>query len=292
MSPRVTIGIPVYNEAPFLEQTIRSALAQTEPCAILISDNGSTDGSERVALGFAGHPNVTIDFQNRNIGAFANFFFLLRECRTPFFCLLGGHDVLHPEFIATALEHFEMDQGVRPPLSLVYPRTELIDRQGHPITTERPYVGCTPKTDDVDTCALDDVEGPLKVARNEHNAHAFNGLFRTEVLRASTFYRVAGGDHLMVYQAALQGRVHRLDELATRFRVVREETFEEALERWERTFGLAFDRTQPHRKMCDAYTMITRDARMDEARRFRILRGLFPILRERFGYEESEGEFR
>jgi hypothetical protein len=96
----------------------------------------------------------------------------------------------------------------------------------------------------------------------------------------------------MVYQAALQGRIHLLEDLATSFRVVREETFNQALERWEKNFGLAFDRAEPHRKMCEAYLAITRNWPMPEERKSKLLRGLFPILKQRFGYEESEGEFR
>jgi glycosyltransferase involved in cell wall biosynthesis len=153
-----------------------------------VSCNGSTDGSPGIALqATVGNPNLIFFHHATNRGAFANFEFLLAQSKTPYFCLLGGHDVLDPTFAQRALWAFEL----MPTASLVYPLTRLIDRQGHPITSERPYVGCTPATDDVDTCGDDDVDGPLKVARNEHNAHAFNGLFRTDTLRGSTFYRVA-----------------------------------------------------------------------------------------------------
>lgn len=42
--PRWTAVVPVYNERRYLPVTLASLLAQTEPVAIVIVDNGSTDG--------------------------------------------------------------------------------------------------------------------------------------------------------------------------------------------------------------------------------------------------------
>jgi len=57
MSPehkaKVSVILPVYNGAPYLEEALRSVLAQTHsPYEILIIDDGSTDGSAQIAKGF------------------------------------------------------------------------------------------------------------------------------------------------------------------------------------------------------------------------------------------------
>jgi len=47
MTPRLTIAIPTFNRADLLKNALESALAQTSPdIEILVSDNGSTDGTK------------------------------------------------------------------------------------------------------------------------------------------------------------------------------------------------------------------------------------------------------
>ena len=57
--PRVSIIIPCYNAAPWIEETIRSALAQTHADReIIVIDDGSTDDSLRRNIAFG----VPVDF--------------------------------------------------------------------------------------------------------------------------------------------------------------------------------------------------------------------------------------
>lgn len=73
----VSCIVPVYNGARYLSETIESVLAQTEPPAeLIVVDDGSTDGSARVAQSFG--DRVRYIFQahagasaarNRGIGA-------------------------------------------------------------------------------------------------------------------------------------------------------------------------------------------------------------------------------
>ena len=53
MTPPVSIAIPCFNAAQWLGAAIESALAQTAPgCEVIVVDDGSTDGSVKIARGF------------------------------------------------------------------------------------------------------------------------------------------------------------------------------------------------------------------------------------------------
>ena len=54
MTPRVSLGMPVYNAQRFLREVLDSILAQTfTDFELIISDNGSTDATEAICREFA-----------------------------------------------------------------------------------------------------------------------------------------------------------------------------------------------------------------------------------------------
>lgn len=54
ISPRVSIGIPVYNGEDFIEEALESVLAQTfEDYELVISDNASSDQTEDICRKYA-----------------------------------------------------------------------------------------------------------------------------------------------------------------------------------------------------------------------------------------------
>ena len=53
-TPKVSVLIPVYNSAPFLEDAIRSILSQTfEDFELLLLNDASTDNSEKIIKTFS-----------------------------------------------------------------------------------------------------------------------------------------------------------------------------------------------------------------------------------------------
>lgn len=66
MNARTRIVVVTYNAGAFVEAAIDSALAQTNPCEIVVVDNASTDGSiERLR---ARYPSVTVVARPENSG--------------------------------------------------------------------------------------------------------------------------------------------------------------------------------------------------------------------------------
>ena len=53
-APTLTIGVPVYNMAAYLEEAVESILAQSfRDLELIISDNASTDGTEAIGRALA-----------------------------------------------------------------------------------------------------------------------------------------------------------------------------------------------------------------------------------------------
>ena len=105
-APLVSIIIPCYNAAPWLAQTLESALAQSwlHKEIILIND-GSTDGSLAVARGFAGRGIKVIDQPNRGASAARNHG--LRLTRGEYIQFLDADDLLAPDKIALQMVTLE-----------------------------------------------------------------------------------------------------------------------------------------------------------------------------------------
>lgn len=90
---QVTIGLPVYNGALYLDGALRSLCAQTfKDLTILVADNCSTDASpEIIAKWQASDPRVRVQRHASNLGAFANFRWVLEHAESPWF-MYAAHD--------------------------------------------------------------------------------------------------------------------------------------------------------------------------------------------------------
>ena len=96
-TPLLTIGLPVYNARPYLEDTLRSIFAQTfQDWELVIFDDGSTDGSgaflERVK-----DPRIRMLGSKRNRGLAAALNLINDEARGQYIARMDADDVMHPE---------------------------------------------------------------------------------------------------------------------------------------------------------------------------------------------------
>ena len=102
MTPLVSILIPCHNAAPWLAQTLESALAQTWPHQeILVVDDGSTDGSASIAHTYAGRGVRLVPQENRGAAAARNH--AIREAHGEFFQFLDADDLISPDKVSAQL---------------------------------------------------------------------------------------------------------------------------------------------------------------------------------------------
>jgi hypothetical protein len=196
VTARVTVGVPVYNGEKYVEAALASVRAQDEPdLEILISDNGSTDGTEEICRAVAAaDERVTYHRQDVNRGGAWNFNRLVELASAPYFTWAAADDIRRPSFVRRCLETFA-DRD--PATVLVYPRTQIIDAAGR-------------VTEDLFDADLECAE-PTPHERMAHflraqGAHIFYGLHRTEVLRSTRLIRPSvSNDMVLLAELACRG---------------------------------------------------------------------------------------
>src|SRR5450759_4182044 len=130
-APLVTIGMPTYNGARYLAQSLDSLLNQDYPnWELVISDNCSTDETEAIARSYAAqHPQIRYERSPVNRGAAANFNRVLELATGPFFVFAADHDLWAPTFLSRCVSLLEAN----PQSVLVYPQTTLTSTDGRPL---------------------------------------------------------------------------------------------------------------------------------------------------------------
>ena len=135
-SPRLSIGVPVYNGEAFLRQTLESILAQSfREFELIISDNGSTDGTEPIAREFAARDARVCYHRNAtNLGLAKNYNILFSLASGGYFKWASADDLLLPGYLERCIEVLDRD----PEVVLVYPRTRFVDAAGKILDIEDP----------------------------------------------------------------------------------------------------------------------------------------------------------
>lgn len=109
--PKITIGIPSYKRSNYLLKALKSLESQTyKNFIILVSVNGSESENhqyKKLELNFNYNLNIKFIFQNKNIGALDNHFYLLEKCQTKYFMWLADDDLLSPACLENLLNLLE-----------------------------------------------------------------------------------------------------------------------------------------------------------------------------------------
>lgn len=125
--PRVSIITPSYNQAQFLEQTIRSVLDQNYPnLEYWVIDGGSTDGSLEIIQKYAEQLAGWVSEPDRGQAEGINKG--LARATGDIVAWLNSDDVYYPGAVGAAVEAF----AANPQTSIVFSDVESIDEAGKP----------------------------------------------------------------------------------------------------------------------------------------------------------------
>ena len=122
---RLTVGIPTFNRAEWLRETMESVLAQTfTSFRLIVSDNASDDDTPNVIRSF-GDERIDYVRSDRNVGLIGNFNRLVELTDTEFLMILPDDDILYPGHLEAAVDVLERSDAV----GLAHSAFNLIDAQ-------------------------------------------------------------------------------------------------------------------------------------------------------------------
>ncbi len=191
--PLVSIGVPVYNEEHFIEESLTSLLAQDYPnIEIIISDNASTDETAAVCQHFANKdPRITFHCFDENRGATENYQYVLDHSSGVYFMWAAGHDLWSPNTILECVNMLEE----HPESAIATGSSKWIDKNGNLMTKVSGWT---------------DTRGMHPIARFFSvfwgNMHPVLGLIRRSYLKElGQFQSFAGADLVLLSELVLKG---------------------------------------------------------------------------------------
>jgi glycosyltransferase involved in cell wall biosynthesis len=98
-APKVSVIVPIYNQAPFIRETVDSVLDQDYPdLELVLSDDGSTDGTSDVLSEYGAREpeRVKVVTSEQNTGIAGAFNRALQAHTGQYIAWLGGDDVMLP----------------------------------------------------------------------------------------------------------------------------------------------------------------------------------------------------
>jgi glycosyltransferase involved in cell wall biosynthesis len=192
--PLVSVCIPSYNRADRLRRAVEALLAGNYPhLEIIISDNASTDHTQRVAEELVRRDGRIRYFrQPENRGMTANFEFARAQATGKYFLWHGDDDYLAPDYISLCVQELERDSSLALAggLAAYHSGDGVVQRFGNVIRAD----GRVP------------IARVLRYLLSVQENCIFCSAYRRERLAACSLPNVLAGDWAWMSQVLLEGR--------------------------------------------------------------------------------------
>jgi glycosyltransferase involved in cell wall biosynthesis len=201
-TPKVSIGVPVYNGARYLQEALDSISAQTfRDWELIVCDNASTDETASICRRFVeNEPRARYHRNPVNIGSDRNFNLCAELSRGDYFMTVAYDDRLHPLYLEKTVAVLDAD----PSVAFVHTRAWEIDADGRTLG-------------EAESAEFADADSPSERFRNVLTVvpdiiSAF-GLMRMSVFRRTPGYiQYPSSDAFLQAELALRGKMREVPE--------------------------------------------------------------------------------
>jgi len=199
-TPKVSIGMPVYNGETFLEKALASVLGQSfTDFEVIISDNGSTDRTEAICREYAAKdPRISYWREEENRGVSWNYNRAFDLARGEYFQWVAHDDMLAPNFLEVCVAALDRDPGAVLCQSVI----NVIDENAQTLGLyDSGVYGARSSTIF------------RNIALKPQWCTELLGLIRTSALRnVEPYGQYHGADEIMITELAMQGAFLRINE--------------------------------------------------------------------------------
>lgn len=125
----VSICLPVYNAATFIDDALKSILEQSfENFEVLIADDGSTDNTGEIIHSYAQNDSRIVYWKNeKNQGAVRNYNLAFEKARGIFIKPFAADDIMHKDHLSALLSSIKTNSEI----ALVSCARQIIDGAGN-----------------------------------------------------------------------------------------------------------------------------------------------------------------
>ncbi|MBP9932974.1 MAG: glycosyltransferase [Chitinophagaceae bacterium] len=133
----ISIVVPLYNHAGFVSEALSSVCASTGlDFEVVVVDDGSTDGSDKIVREFLKGNNVTYQFvQQENQGAHAAINRGVAEANGEWIAILNSDDKFSPSRVSKLVDH-----ALQTNSQFVFSRVSHMDENGLPLPHNSPQL--------------------------------------------------------------------------------------------------------------------------------------------------------
>jgi glycosyltransferase involved in cell wall biosynthesis len=209
-SPRISVGLPVYNGENYVSEAIQSILSQDfEDFELIISDNASTDSTAEICRHFAEQDaRVKYSRLDSNCGALPNYQRVFRLAEAPFFKWAAHDDICLRGMLGRCLAALEESpQSV----VMVYPRSNIINERGQVTEVAKESIACHSRVPHVRLA---------QVLRHVDLSCAMFGLMRSDTMRRTRLLdSFIGSDYVLLSEMAMLGEIVEIPDILFQKRI-------------------------------------------------------------------------
>jgi glycosyltransferase involved in cell wall biosynthesis len=209
--PLVTIGIPLYNGEKYLRQALDSIVTQDYlNLEIIISDNCSTDKTKDICLEYASRDSrIKYYEQEKNLGATANFNFILNLANGSFFTWAAYDDYLATSYVRKCIEKMQE----HPTAIGCCSEISFVNEDG---TIRTSWTQSYSNIDSLDK----NVVGRVRELTSKVGWYAIYSIFKTDILRQTSLCQSRYADDvLLLLELLLLGEIVKVPEYLFYYRV-------------------------------------------------------------------------